>query len=41
MKSKIGFPKICSNETLLNKYYENVSPWPRFQLQLAGLQLEG
>ena len=26
MKYKIGFPKLCANETLLNKYYEDVSP---------------
>ena len=26
MKNKIGFPKICGNETLLNEYYQDVSP---------------
>lgn len=26
MKNKIGFPKICANETLLNEYYQDVSP---------------
>ena len=26
MKSKIGFPKLCANETLLNEYYKDVSP---------------
>ena len=25
MKSKIGFPKLCANETLLNEYYKDVS----------------
>ena len=25
MKIKIGFPKLCANETLLNKFYEDVS----------------
>jgi len=26
MKNKIGFPKLCANETLLNEYYKDVSP---------------
>ena len=26
MKNKIGFPKLCANETLLNEYYKHVSP---------------
>ena len=25
MKNKIGFPKLCANETLLNEYYKDVS----------------
>ncbi|KAL9985458.1 hypothetical protein ACROYT_G007869 [Oculina patagonica] len=25
MKNKIGFPKLCSNETLLNEYYKDVN----------------
>lgn len=25
MKNKIGFPKLCANETMLNKYYENLN----------------
>lgn len=25
MKSKIGFPKLCANRTLLNKYYESLN----------------
>lgn len=26
MTNKIGFPKLCGNETLLNEYYKDVSP---------------
>lgn len=25
MTNKIGFPKLCANETLLNEYYKDVS----------------
>ena len=25
MKNKVGFPKLCANETLLNEYYKDVS----------------
>ena len=24
MKTKVGFPELCANETLLNNYYQNV-----------------